>query len=81
MPEERRPVRTRFWWECIAAALTGALFILTLVWHNWLEAFGIDPDHGNGSAEWFIVSALFLVSVTFAIVARFEWRRSAIASA
>jgi hypothetical protein len=71
--------RRRFWVETVLAALTGGLFALTLVWHEWLEALGFDPDNGDGSAEWAIVAVLFAVFVVFAVAARLEWRRTAAA--
>ena len=74
-----RRVRTRFWVEAGLAALTGALFVLTLFWHDWLEAFGFDPDNHNGTVEWLIVAALFVLCVVFAFSARVEWRRAAVA--
>ena len=74
-----RRVRTRFWVEAALAALTGALFVLTLFWHDWLEAFGFDPDNHNGTVEWLIVVALFVLCVVFAFSARVEWRRAGIA--
>ena len=43
---------------------------------QWIEiVFGVDPDGGDGSLEWFIVAALALVAVIFAAMARVEWRR------
>lgn len=68
-------VRARFWIETALAALTGALVVLTLFWHDWLEALGFDPDNHSGAAEWLIVGALFVLFVAFAVSARLEWRR------
>ncbi|BEP15194.1 hypothetical protein acdb102_35050 [Acidothermaceae bacterium B102] len=73
MPAQSRH-RTRFWVETAGASLTGALFVLTLFWHDWLEALGFDPDHHNGSAEWAIVAVLLAVSLSLAAAARWEWR-------
>jgi hypothetical protein len=70
-------VRTRFWIEAGLASLTTFLFLLTLVRWDWIEAaFGVDPDHYNGSLEWISVGTLFVVSVAFAALARAEWRRA-----
>jgi tetrahydromethanopterin S-methyltransferase subunit E len=77
----RGPIRTRFWCEYITAALSGLLFVVTLFWRDWLEAVGIDPDHGDGSVEWLIVALLLAISVTLAVVARLEWRSTATATA
>ncbi|WP_432874909.1 hypothetical protein ACQPYH_23065 [Kribbella sp. CA-245084] len=78
MAESRVTVRRRFWFEAVLAAVTGVLFVVTLFWHEWLEAFGFDPDHGDGSAEWLIVGVLLLICVASSAVARSEWRRTAI---
>lgn len=74
-----RRVRARLWVEAGLAALTGALSVLTLFWHNWLEAFGFDPDNHNGTVEWLIVAALLVLCLVFSFSARLEWRRAAIA--
>lgn len=77
-PTPRKP-RIRFWVEIALSTLTGALFVLTLIWHDWLEAFGIDPDNHDGTAEVLIVAGLFVLSASFAVSARREWRRTALA--
>jgi hypothetical protein len=69
-------LRTRFWIEVGLAAVCGFLFLLTLVWKDWIEAFGFDPDNHSGSVEWAIVAALAAVTVVFVVIARVEWRRS-----
>jgi hypothetical protein len=74
-----RRVRARFWVEAGLAALTGGLFVLTFFWHDWLEAFGFDPDHHNGTVEWLVVAALLGLCVVLSFSARLEWRRTAIA--
>ena len=69
-------LRPRFWAETILGSATGVLAIVTLFWHDWIETvFGVDPDKGNGSAEWVLVAILLIVTVTLAVGARFEWRR------
>ncbi len=75
----RRTLRTRFWPQTGLAILSGALFVLTLVRRDWLEAFGLDPDHHDGGMEWLIVGALGLVCVTSVLIARLEWRAAALA--
>jgi hypothetical protein len=71
----------QFWVEAGLAAITGSLCVLTLFWPQWLEALGLDPDHGSGSAEWFIVAVLFALALVLGLAARLEWRRAATASA
>lgn len=73
-------LRRRFWIEAALSSLTGLLFVVTLFWHDWLEAFGVDPDHGNGTVEWFVVGALAVVSASSAVSARIEWNRAAAAT-
>jgi hypothetical protein len=69
-------VRSRFWVEAALASLCGFLAVLTLFWRDWIEALtGFDPDHHNGSFEWLIVAALFLVCVRVGVAARGEWSR------
>lgn len=70
-------LRSRFWIESILASATGILAIVTIFWRDWVEAvFGVDPDHGNGSAEWAAVAVLALVAMLFAVGARIEWRHA-----
>ena len=79
MGPAQRSLPTRFWIETALAALIGALSVLTLVWRDWLEVWGVDPDHHDGSVEWLIVAALFAVSAALAVSARREWRLAALA--
>ena len=61
------------------AVATGALFVLTAVRPDWLEALSLDrfdTDHGNGSVEWLAVAALSAMSCGFALLARAELRRT-----
>jgi hypothetical protein len=74
-------LRTRFWAEAGLAVAAGLLAVLTTIWHDWLEAFGFDPDHHSGAAEWLIVGLLSVCFVASTVAARLEWRRSATALA
>ena len=74
-------LRRRFWLESICGSVTGIVAVMTLFWHDWMEAvFKIDPDSGNGSAEWLIVLVLLLVTVALAMGAQREWRRAHLAA-
>jgi hypothetical protein len=74
-------LRRRFWLESICGSVTGIVAVITLFWHDWIEAvFRMDPDSGNGSAEWLIVLVLLLATVTLASGARHEWRRAELAA-
>jgi hypothetical protein len=72
--------KRNFWIETALATLSGVFCALTLLWSEWIELlFGIDPDHGNGSAEWLIALTSLAVTVAFAALARREWRRASVA--
>ncbi|WP_089155655.1 ABC transporter permease [Micromonospora sp. NBS 11-29] len=77
MKPPHRRFRTRFWVEITSASIFGALFVLTLFWRDWIEAFGIEPDNHDGTAEWLLVAVLFVVFAVSAVCARSEWRRTA----
>jgi hypothetical protein len=67
-------VRKRFYAETGLAVLATSLGVLTIWWHDWIEALtGLDADAHNGSAEWLIVAGLFLVAASSAVLARREY--------
>jgi len=73
-------VRPWFWVESALGLLTGALFIVTLAWKDWIElAFKVDPDQSSGSFEWMLVSVSAAVTVGLVFLARYEWRRARLA--
>jgi len=73
-------LRLRFWIESFLALVTGAAALGTVFRHDWIEAlFGVDPDKGNGSAEWLVVVILITVTLTLGFGARLEWRRARLA--
>jgi heme/copper-type cytochrome/quinol oxidase subunit 3 len=73
----RRDVRWWFWAEAALAVAAAALFVVTEIWPDWIEAaFGVDPDHGDGALEWIILVALVLVASTTFALARHELRRA-----
>jgi hypothetical protein len=72
----KRNMRIRFWVEAGLATFSAGIFLLTLVWKDWIEIiFRIDPDHHSGSLEWLIVSAALVATIAFTLLARFDWRR------
>jgi hypothetical protein len=57
------------------ALCAGVLGILTIFWHDWIEALtGWDPDQHDGSLEWIIVAGLLVVAITMGLLARRHWR-------
>jgi hypothetical protein len=66
----------RFWLETVMASITGVLFVVTLVWRDWIEeVFGVDPDAHSGSLEWIIVAVCLVSAVVLSSLARSEWRK------
>ena len=67
----------RFYVELVLGAAALALFIVTLVWNEWIElVFGLDPDAGNGSLEFGMCVVLCLAAAASWWLARTEWRRA-----
>jgi hypothetical protein len=56
--------------ESSIAALGGLLAVITLVWHDWIEVTGWDPDRHGGALEWAIVAGLALASLAAGLAAR-----------
>lgn len=51
--------------ESALGLAAGLLALVTTVWPDWIELLtGIDPDHHNGSIEWFAVAALLTVAAS-----------------
>jgi hypothetical protein len=73
----RRKCRPRFWVETGLAALTGLMFIVTLITPDWIEAVsGWDPDRHDGSVEWMVAAGLLIVTLAMLAAAAQEWRRA-----
>ena len=67
--------------EAALAVLSAALGVVTLFWRDWIEFLtGWDPDHHSGSAELGLILALFVVSITSAMLARRSYRRLVVAT-
>ncbi|MER6784306.1 ABC transporter permease [Streptomyces sp. NPDC000658] len=63
--------------ESVAAAISVIVFVLTLLWRDWIERlFGVDPDQGSGALEWIIVALAFCSAIIFGLLARSEWHRA-----
>jgi hypothetical protein len=70
-----KPSKIRVRLEMAVASCAGILGILTIFWHDWIEALtGWDPDQHNGSVEWLVVVGLLAVAVAIAFVARRHWK-------
>ena len=70
-----KPSMLRIRAEAAISVLAGALGIVTVFWHDWIEALtGWDPDQHNGGAEWLIVAVLLAVAVAMGAVSRRHWK-------
>jgi hypothetical protein len=68
--------KKRFWIEAILAGASGVFFLLTVLWDDWIEVvFGVDPDHGDGGAEWAIAIGAAVLAIVFGLAARIDWRK------
>jgi hypothetical protein len=71
-----RVTQSRMWLEAIAATVVLVLGVITLFWRDWIEfVFRIDPDRHDGSAEWLLIGALFVIAISLSALARRDWRR------
>jgi hypothetical protein len=53
--------------ETALAVASLVLFVLTLIWREWIElVFRVDPDGGNGAAEILIAAAFAAAALVLA---------------
>jgi membrane protease YdiL (CAAX protease family) len=69
-----RPPSRRSLLEITLALVAGLFAVLAAIWPNWIEAFGADPDGGDGSLEWAIPIVLVAAALVLGFVARRHWR-------
>ena len=51
-------------------------FLLAVLWEDWIEiVFGVDPDHGDGTAEGAIAIGAAVLAIGFGVAARIDWRK------
>jgi len=78
---KKRQLTLQFWIEIGLASISAFLAIITLLWPDWIEiVFHIDPDQDSGSLERLIVGLAIVLTLTFLVLARREWRRAALSS-
>jgi hypothetical protein len=64
--------------EVALATIGATLFVLTLVFPEWIEALtGLEPDSGSGAAEFFVAGAFLLTAISMSVLARRTHRRQA----
>lgn len=75
----QRTMRRRYWAELVGALVSAALGVITVLSAEWIEVvFHVDPDGGDGTLEWLIVGIAATASLACGVLARVEWRRSAV---
>jgi hypothetical protein len=75
----KRHLRVRFWVEAALAVISAACLALTLAWPQWIEGvIGLEPDGGDGSAEWGWTLALGVATVVCMASARRTWKRAGV---
>lgn len=68
--------RARFRLKTALAAGAAGLFVLTLIWPDWIElTVRVDPDGGSGSLELLILASALLLSLAFSLSALADRRR------
>lgn len=61
--------------ETALSLLFAGLAIITALWPAWIETvFRVDPDGGDGAAEWLVVAVLGMVAIAAFILARRDYR-------
>lgn len=72
----QRTMTKRFWAVTTTGAASALLLVLTLGYHEWIEAvFHVDPDRGSGALEWGLVAAFALTALACGFVVRAELMR------
>ena len=70
-----RPPGWRLYLELVLGSVGLVLFALTLVWKDWIEiVLHVDPDEGNGAAEFLVCAVLLALAAGCWWLARTEWR-------
>jgi polyferredoxin len=61
--------------EMAFSALFTVMTVVTVLWPTWIEGLtGLEPDSGDGSAEWGIVAVLALTALVAGLLARRDYR-------
>jgi hypothetical protein len=75
-----KPTKARIGLETVIALFAGALGILTVFSHDWIEGLtGWHPDQHSGAFEWLAVVVLLGIAAVVGAVARRDWRLRAVA--
>ncbi|WP_033289837.1 hypothetical protein [Amycolatopsis jejuensis] len=62
--------------EAVLTTLSAVALVLTLVMPDWIERLtGESPDGGSGETEWLFTAVACVVTLLFAALTAWEWRR------
>ena len=68
--------------ETVLAGLFAIGTVATVIWPTWIETLsGLEPDKGNGEAEWWLVFLLGVFTVLTGVLARRDYRIARLISA
>jgi len=62
----KRPGMRRSTWRFVLAVAATVFAVAAALWPQWIEAFGVDPDHGDGLLEWAVPGLLALAALILA---------------
>jgi hypothetical protein len=61
--------------ELLLALFLTVLTLVTVAWPEWIESVtGLDPDGGNGEAEWLVVAVFAILAAGAALLSRRDYR-------
>ena len=61
--------------ETALSVVFAGLAIITAFWPDWIETvFRVDPDGGDGAAEWLVVAVLGVAAIAAFVLARRGYR-------
>lgn len=67
--------------ETVLSVLFAGMALLTSFWPDWIETvFRVDPDGGNGSAEWLFVALLGVAAIAAFFMARRDYHAARVAA-
>ena len=69
------PLPGKFWLATLLAGTSAVAVALTLAMPGWIETvFGVEPDGGDGSAEWGLTFVFVLLTAAFVAIAGRVWQ-------
>jgi hypothetical protein len=66
--------------EAVLAIVFAVATVVTAIVPQWIEALGLEPDGGDGSAEWGIVVVLGVLALVATFASRWHYVRRNVSS-